>query len=130
MVIGVPSGCFEPLLLGSTQGRAMGRQSYRGRNVFDLETAIPVLQRSFTPPSVLQDRGGCCSSNSTLLTISLRRSRLLMRAGCIGERRMTGETDLKKLLAAMTPELLPGIYVFATLAPGVLQPEGIEPVMI
>ena len=31
---------------------------------------------------------------------------------------MTGETDLKKLLAAMTPELLPGVHVFVTLAPG------------
>ena len=31
---------------------------------------------------------------------------------------MAGETDLKKLLASMTPELLPGIHVFVTLAPG------------
>ena len=43
---------------------------------------------------------------------------------------MAGETDLKKLLAAMTPELLAGTYVFATLAPGVAQPEGLEPVMV
>jgi len=43
---------------------------------------------------------------------------------------MTGETDLKKLLAAMTPQLLPGIHVFVTLAPGAAQPEGIDPVMI
>ncbi|MER8446643.1 ACT domain-containing protein [Mesorhizobium sp. M1066] len=43
---------------------------------------------------------------------------------------MTGETDLKTLLASMTPELLAGTYVFATLAPGVAQPEGLEPVMI
>ncbi|TPL03235.1 ACT domain-containing protein [Mesorhizobium sp. B2-4-14] len=43
---------------------------------------------------------------------------------------MTGETDLKKLLASMTPELLDGTYVFATLGPGVLQPEGLDPVMI
>ncbi|TPM35344.1 ACT domain-containing protein [Mesorhizobium sp. B2-3-5] len=43
---------------------------------------------------------------------------------------MTGETDLKKLLASMTPELLDGTYVFATLAPGVLQPEGLDPVMM
>ncbi|MFB9982228.1 ACT domain-containing protein [Mesorhizobium kowhaii] len=43
---------------------------------------------------------------------------------------MTGETDLKKLLATMTPELLAGTYVFATLAPGVAQPESLEPVMI
>lgn len=43
---------------------------------------------------------------------------------------MAGETDLKTLLASMTPELLAGTYVFATLAPGVAQPEGLEPVMI
>jgi hypothetical protein len=43
---------------------------------------------------------------------------------------MTGETDLKTLLASMTPELLDGIYVFATLAPGVPQPEGLDPVMV
>ncbi|RUV19173.1 ACT domain-containing protein [Mesorhizobium sp. M7A.F.Ca.MR.245.00.0.0] len=43
---------------------------------------------------------------------------------------MTGETDLKTLLASMTPELLAGTYVFATLAPGVAQPEGLEPVMV
>ncbi|RRI02691.1 ACT domain-containing protein [Mesorhizobium tamadayense] len=42
---------------------------------------------------------------------------------------MTGETDLRKLLASMTPQLLPGIYVFATLAPGVAMPDGFDPVM-
>ena len=43
---------------------------------------------------------------------------------------MTGGTDLKKLLAAMTPQLLPGVYVFVTLAPGAAQPEGLDSVMI
>ncbi|WP_095083970.1 ACT domain-containing protein [Mesorhizobium sophorae] len=43
---------------------------------------------------------------------------------------MAGETNLKTLLASMTPELLAGTYVFATLAPGVAQPEGLDPVMI
>jgi hypothetical protein len=43
---------------------------------------------------------------------------------------MTGETDLKTLLASMTPELLDGTYVFVTLAPGVPQPEGLEPMMM
>lgn len=43
---------------------------------------------------------------------------------------MTGETDLKTLLASMRPELLPGTCVFATLAPGVAQPEGLDPVMV
>jgi uncharacterized protein len=43
---------------------------------------------------------------------------------------MRGETDLKTLLGSMTPELLAGTYVFVTLAPGVVQPEGLEPVMI
>ena len=43
---------------------------------------------------------------------------------------MTGETDLKTLLASMTPQLLAGTYVFVTLVPGVSQPEGVEPVMI
>jgi hypothetical protein len=43
---------------------------------------------------------------------------------------MPGETDLKTLLASMTPELLAGTYVFATLAPGIAQPEGLAPMMI
>ncbi|TIT63652.1 MAG: ACT domain-containing protein [Mesorhizobium sp.] len=43
---------------------------------------------------------------------------------------MTGETDLRTLLASMTPELLDGTYVFATLKPGVPRPEGLEPVMV
>ena len=43
---------------------------------------------------------------------------------------MTGETDLKTLLASMTPELLDGIHVFAMLAPGVPQPEDLDPVMV
>jgi hypothetical protein len=43
---------------------------------------------------------------------------------------MTGETDLKTLLASMTPELLDGIHVFATLAPGVSQPKNLDPVML
>ena len=43
---------------------------------------------------------------------------------------MTGETDLKKLLASMTPELLPAIHVFVTLAPGAAQPQGLDPVMV
>lgn len=43
---------------------------------------------------------------------------------------MAGETDLKKLLASMTPELLPGVHVFVTLPPGVPVPETLEPVMV
>ena len=35
---------------------------------------------------------------------------------------MTGETDLRKLIASMAPELSPGIYIFATLPPGVAVP--------
>ena len=42
---------------------------------------------------------------------------------------MTGETDLKKLLASMTPELLPGVHVFVTLASGVPVPDTLKPVM-
>jgi len=42
---------------------------------------------------------------------------------------MTGETDLQRLLASMTPQLLPGIYVFATVAPGIAMPDGLDPVM-
>ncbi|MDX8467804.1 ACT domain-containing protein [Mesorhizobium sp. VK23B] len=42
---------------------------------------------------------------------------------------MAGETNLQRLLASMTPQLLPGIYVFATLAPGVAMPDGLDPVM-
>jgi hypothetical protein len=40
---------------------------------------------------------------------------------------MSGETDLQKLLASMTPQLLPEIYVFAT--SGRTLPDGLEPVM-
>ncbi|ESX15679.1 MULTISPECIES: ACT domain-containing protein [unclassified Mesorhizobium] len=43
---------------------------------------------------------------------------------------MAGETDLKKLLAAMTPELLPDVYVFATLTPGISRQAGLDPVMV
>lgn len=42
---------------------------------------------------------------------------------------MSGETDLDRLLAGMDPELRPGVYVFATLAPGVPAPDGLTPVM-
>ncbi len=42
---------------------------------------------------------------------------------------MTGETDLQKLLASMTPQLLAGTYVFVTLAPDMPVPAGFEPVM-
>ena len=42
---------------------------------------------------------------------------------------MSGETNLQKLLASMTPQLLAGTYVFATLAPGMPVPAGLDPVM-
>ena len=40
---------------------------------------------------------------------------------------MPGETNLRKLLAAMTPVLRPEEYVFQTLPPGESPPAGIEP---
>jgi hypothetical protein len=43
---------------------------------------------------------------------------------------MPGETVLNKLLGAMSPELIPGVFVFATLPLGVSPPTGINPVMI
>lgn len=43
---------------------------------------------------------------------------------------MTGETDLKKLLATITPELLAGVHVFVTLPPGRQVPDALEPVML
>lgn len=43
---------------------------------------------------------------------------------------MAGETDLNKLLATMTPELRPGIHVFATLPPDEPVPDSLEPVML
>ncbi|ANT49075.1 ACT domain-containing protein [Mesorhizobium amorphae] len=43
---------------------------------------------------------------------------------------MAGQTDLKKLLATMTPELLPGVHVFVTLPPGRPVPGTLEPVML
>lgn len=42
---------------------------------------------------------------------------------------MPGETNLQKLLGSMSPELLPGIFVFATLLPGTPQPADVHPVM-
>jgi uncharacterized protein len=43
---------------------------------------------------------------------------------------MPGETNLQKLLGSMSPELLPGVVVFATLPPGTQQPADVHPVMI
>jgi hypothetical protein len=42
---------------------------------------------------------------------------------------MPGETNLQKLLGSMSPELLPGIFVFATLPPGTSRPAGVNPMM-
>lgn len=42
---------------------------------------------------------------------------------------MAGETDLKQLLAAMTPELLAGVHVFTTLPPDAPVPDRLHPVM-
>lgn len=43
---------------------------------------------------------------------------------------MAGETDLSKLLATMTPELRPGIHVFATLPRDAPVSDSLEPVML
>jgi hypothetical protein len=43
---------------------------------------------------------------------------------------MPGETNLQKLLGSMSPELLPGVHVFATLPPGTPPPANLHPVMI
>ncbi|TGQ29069.1 ACT domain-containing protein [Mesorhizobium sp. M00.F.Ca.ET.216.01.1.1] len=43
---------------------------------------------------------------------------------------MAGETDLKKLLGAMEPELLAGVHVFVTLPADAPVPENLEPVML
>lgn len=43
---------------------------------------------------------------------------------------MSGETDLHKLIGSMSPELLPGVHVFATLPSGAPRPAGLDPVMI
>ncbi|GLS41816.1 hypothetical protein GCM10010869_74130 [Mesorhizobium tianshanense] len=43
---------------------------------------------------------------------------------------MAGETDLKKLLAMMTPELRPGVHVFVTLPPDAPVPDSLDPVML
>ena len=42
---------------------------------------------------------------------------------------MPGETDLQKLLASMSPELSPGVFVFATLPPETPMPAGTDPIM-
>ena len=43
---------------------------------------------------------------------------------------MTGETGLEKLLAGLSPALMPGFFVFATLPPGQSVPAQLDPVMI
>ena len=43
---------------------------------------------------------------------------------------MPGETNLQKLLGSMSPELVPGVFVFATLPPGAPMPAGLNPIMI
>jgi hypothetical protein len=40
---------------------------------------------------------------------------------------MPGETDLRALLAGMTPTLRPEVYVFYTLPPGATLPDGVVP---
>ena len=42
---------------------------------------------------------------------------------------MAGETNLTNLLASMRPELMPGIFVFATVSAGAFLPAELEPVM-
>ena len=42
---------------------------------------------------------------------------------------MPGEIDLQKLLGSMSPELVPGIFVFATVPQGTEKPAGLNPVM-
>ncbi|WP_375228049.1 ACT domain-containing protein [Roseobacter sp. S98] len=42
---------------------------------------------------------------------------------------MGGETDLDKLISSMSAELVPGLYVFATVAPGQVPP-GLSPRMV
>lgn len=43
---------------------------------------------------------------------------------------MPGETNLQKLLASMSPELVPGVFVFATLPSGSAVPANLNPVMV
>ena len=43
---------------------------------------------------------------------------------------MPGETNPQILLGSMAPELLPGLFVFATLPPGTPLPSGLNPVMV
>lgn len=42
---------------------------------------------------------------------------------------MPGETNLQKLLGSMSPELLPDGFVFVTLPPEAITPDGVNPVM-
>lgn len=42
---------------------------------------------------------------------------------------MPGETNLKKLLGTMAPDLRPGVFVFATLPADKERPAGVDPVM-
>lgn len=43
---------------------------------------------------------------------------------------MIGETNLSRLLASMTPCLLPGTFVFSTVPPGTVLPPWLHPVML
>ncbi len=42
---------------------------------------------------------------------------------------MSGETDLRRLIATMRPELREGVYVFVTVPRGDQVPSGLDPVM-
>jgi hypothetical protein len=42
---------------------------------------------------------------------------------------MPCETSMQKLLGSMSSELLPGVFVFATLPPGTPRPAGVNPMM-
>ncbi len=42
---------------------------------------------------------------------------------------MSGETDLDRLIVSMDPELWPGVFVFATIAPAMAIPSELTPVM-
>ena len=43
---------------------------------------------------------------------------------------MTGETDLRKLLGSMSPDLAPCVHVFVTLPPEAPISDGLNPIMI
>lgn len=69
-----------------------------------------------------------CQRHGDVVLPSWGRARYRQIRKTFGEQ--AGETDLKKLLAMMRPEMRPGVHVFVTLPPDAPVPASLDPVML